>query len=400
MTTHYQQENEKSGREVLPDLVRAFALLGVAIVNVAYFAYPADVTYHAGGLQSAIDNAAYFAVDSLFLFKSYTLFSFMFGVGLAYQMRSAEKWGRNFSSTYFRRMLGLLVLGILHVTLAFLGDILIVYAILGSLLFLFKNASNKTLIRTGVALIIVQVLVALLFSAGLYYAENNTPDQMTAMSAELAQVRLLITDVYSANNFFAIAAQRWTDWTGMVIFALPMQAPGIFGFFLFGLAAVRSGVLTDANAAFWKTSRRILLPIGLVLSIIATVIFQSSGNPASSTALFGYALILLAAPFSSFGYIGLIAKWASTPMSAFKVFVARGGTATLSAYLLQSLVFSLLFCGYGLGLFGKLGAFACVVIAVVVGLSSIVLASLWRAKLRLGPMEMLLRAWTYGRSSS
>lgn len=399
MTTLYQQENEQSGREVLPDLVRAFALFGIAVVNVAYFAYPADITYHAGGLNSGIDHAAYFGVDSLFLFKSYTLFSFMFGVGLAYQMRSAQKWGRSFSSMYFRRMLGLMMLGILHVTLAFMGDILIVYAVLGSLLFLFRKARNKTLIITGLTLVFLQVLVALFFSAGLYYSENHTPDQMVKMSSEMTRARMVATDVYGGNDFFAVASQRWRDWAGMVMFALPLQAPGVFGFFLFGLAAVRSGVLTDTNARIWKTSRRILLPIGLVLSIIGTVIFQSSGNPMSSAALFGYAIILFAAPFSSLGYIGLIAKWAAAPMSKFKVFVARGGTASLTAYMLQSVVMSLVFCGYGLGLFGEIGAFACVSIAIIVGILSVVLASLWRAKFSLGPLETLLRAWTYGRTS-
>ena len=137
----YLEENANTGRVILPDLVRAFALFGIVLVNVAYIAYPGDITYHAGGLESGADKAAYFSVNAIFLLKSYTLFSFMFGVGLAYQISSAERHGVSFAASYIRRMIALIVLGTLHVTMAFSGDILIVYGVIGLLLYLFRNLS-------------------------------------------------------------------------------------------------------------------------------------------------------------------------------------------------------------------------------------------------------------------
>ena len=62
----YTHENQRSGRIMLPDLVRAFALFGIVVVNVAYFAYPGDLTYHAGGLVSKLDEWSYFLVNTLF----------------------------------------------------------------------------------------------------------------------------------------------------------------------------------------------------------------------------------------------------------------------------------------------------------------------------------------------
>lgn len=62
----YQEDNKQSGRIIMPDLVRAFALFGIVLVNVAYFAYPGEVTYHAGGLNSQLDNAAFFGVNAFF----------------------------------------------------------------------------------------------------------------------------------------------------------------------------------------------------------------------------------------------------------------------------------------------------------------------------------------------
>jgi len=391
----YIEDNARSGRILLPDLVRAFALLGIVLVNVAYFAFPSDVTYHAGGLNSPKDHAAYFAVNALFLFKSYTLFSFMFGVGLAYQMMSAERRGTAFKPSYFRRMLGLVILGILHVTLAFQGDILIFYGILGAALFLFRNASQRTLVITGIVFVILQVLVALGFALSLYMGETYAPDQMKIVAADIQQSTETAIAVNRNGHFIEIAVRRWLDWLGMLVYVFPLQGPGVFGFFLLGLAAVRASVLSDASAPLWAKSRRLYLPIGLLLSIVGALIYMLSENPISSTGLLSYAVLVLAAPFSTLGYIGLIAKWSAGPVSRLKVFVARGGTASLTAYLLQSLILSLIFAGYGLGYYGKLGAFTCVMVALAVGLFSITFTSLWRTRFNRGPMEMLLRRWTY-----
>jgi len=353
------------------------------------------VTYHAGGLNSAADHAAYFGVNALFLFKSYTLFSFMFGVGLAYQMISAERRGVSFKASYFRRMLGLIILGILHVTFAFQGDILIFYGFLGLGLFFFRNAAQKTLITTAIALLVVQVLITLLFAFSLYMVERYAPEEMEIVVSEINQNTLTAIEVHTDGVFVEISQRRWIDWLGMLQYVFPMQGPGVFAFFLLGLAAVRAGVLSDAPAPLWSKPRRIYLPVGILLSLAGAYIYMKSHDPISPGVLFGYALILLAAPFSSLGYIGLIAKWSTGPATPLKVFIARGGTASLTAYLLQSIILSLFFSGYGLGYFGDTGAFASVVLALVVGITTIVFTSLWRTRFKSGPMEWILRKWTY-----
>ena len=93
--------------------------------------------------------------------------------------------------------------------------------------------------------------------------------------------------------------------------------------------------------------------------------------------------------------MGWLAKWAAGPESKLKTFIARGGTATLTAYLMQSIILSLIFCGYGLGLYGKIGAAGCIAIALLTGIFTLIFASLWRAKFARGPFEYLLRRFTY-----
>lgn len=394
----YLDENTETGRIILPDLVRAFALFGIVVVNVAYFAYPGEVTYHAGGLNTVFDTTAHFVVNSLFLTKSYTLFSFMFGVGLAYQMMSAERKGLNFGASYVRRMLGLIVLGVLHISLAFIGDILIVYGVLGLFLCWFRNSSQKVLVRTGITLIVIQVLFSFLMALSILAFERFDIEGYQTMIDEMMVTIDAGKTIYLNGSFSEVMARRWTEWSDYIVFVTMLQGPGIFGFFLLGLACVRGGVLEDSTATVWTSARRIYLPLGLSISVIGSAVYQMGVSPMSGVSMLGTALIFLGAPFSSWGYIGLIAQWSQGPITPMKAFLARGGTSSLTTYLLQSLVLSWIFCGYGLGLYSKLGAFSCILIAAVTGIATIAASSVWRTRFKRAPAEALLRRWTYLKS--
>lgn len=384
----------------MPDLVRAFAVIGIALVNVAYFAYPGEMTYHAetesgGGLSKGVDSAAYFLVNALFLFKSYTLFSFMFGVGVSYQIQSAQRRGVGFGRRYTRRLLGLLILGIGHVAFAFIGDILIIYAVFGALLYLYRDMSVKALKRWAIGLMAFQIAIVFLLAGGLYIGEVFAPDEMAQINIDMQEKLPFYMDIYGSGTFLEVSAQRISEWGEFVIFGASFQGPAVLSFFIWGLIAVKTGVLSDAGAAIWAKGRRVYLPIGIVLSVIGAYLYTTAEGALASQSIFGLAVIVLGAPFSTLGYLGLIAKWVAGPMSRLKVFMARGGTATLSAYLMQSIILSLVFCGYGLGYFGRLGAAACIIIALGVAVFTLITMSLWRKRFAYGPFEFVLRRFTY-----
>ena len=391
----YIDESQAAGRHILPDLTRAFAVLGIVLVNVAYFAYPGEVTYHAGGLSTQLDDAAYFGVNAFFLFKAYTLFSLMFGAGLAYQMISAEQRGLKFGRRYTRRLLGLLILGILHVTFAFVGDILIIYAIMGAILYAYKDKTVKSLLRWGIVLIVLQITLVLLTVLLFRGWESHAPDEMTKTIAQIESNFPKYYDVYSNGRLTDVMGQRWIEWVGYLIFAAPTQMPGILGFFVLGLASVKSGIISNPSAPIWSKARRYAFPLGVAISIYAAFLMMQAEQQFSSEAFFAIAVILIGSPFATFGYMGWLAKWAARPDSAFRTFVARGGTATLTAYLLQSIILSFIFTGYGLGFYGDIGAAGCIAIALATGIFTLVFTSLWRIKFARGPFEYLLRRFTY-----
>ena len=393
--TDYRGQSAAAGRHILPDLTRACALVGIALVNVAFFAWPAITGYPEGAFETALDDAADFGISALFLFKFYTLFAFMFGVGFAYQILSAERRGISFAGQYWRRITGLLVFGILHVALAFQGDILIIYAVLGAIFFLFRNKNTKALIRWAVLVYAVQVLLVAALAALTWLGETFAPDEIAGQAAYTKDAVERAHAVFGAGTFAEAVVLRITEWLEFIGYAFLMQGFGAFAFFLFGLAAVRAGTIADPGAPFWRRARRVFLPIGLAGSVVGAWIMAQAESALSSELLLGMAVITLFSPFSSAGYIGLIAAWAERPAGWLQTFFARGGTATLTAYLMQSLLFSLIFNNYGLGLFGELGAAACTAIAFAVALVSIAVSSLWRSRFKRGPMEAVLRGWTY-----
>lgn len=386
---------QDSGRELFPDLARACALCGIALVNVTLFAYPGVTGYPAGALATPWDQAAWFLVAALFLYKSYTLFSFMFGVGFAQQQSAAQRSDAGFGARYARRMLGLLLLGVANIALLFYGDILVIYAFFGTLLYLFRNASVERLIRWGRGLYVLQVVIAFSFALAMWSWASFAPEDMATEAAALQQDAAPSYAAFTSGDFMQVAAFRLASWQQDIVYAISLQGFGVIAFFLLGLAAARAGLLRDAGAPFWQRSRRLYLPLGIAANLVGGWLLVNAESVLDPREMFGLAIIAAASPWSTAGYLGLIAAWVEAPDSSLRRFMARAGSASLTGYLLQGLLMSLLFCGYGLGLYGRIGAAGCVLLAAVAALASLAFCSWWRERQARGPVEALLRAWTY-----
>ncbi|MFD1050261.1 DUF418 domain-containing protein, partial [Kibdelosporangium lantanae] len=127
------------------DALRGFALLGILIANIAFFAsgYPAHLATdpaHSSWLDNGTEWAVRFFVDT----KFYLLFSFLFGYSFTLQLDSAARASAAFTPRFLRRLGGLFVLGVLHAVLLFHGDILTTYAVLGLVLLAVKGISPRT----------------------------------------------------------------------------------------------------------------------------------------------------------------------------------------------------------------------------------------------------------------
>lgn len=360
-------------RALMPDYLRLVALFGIVVVNVGYMAFPIQEGFPGASVQGTVGDIAAFLVNGLALLKTYGLFSFMFGVGLAFQIRSAERRELAFGPLYRNRMIGLVLLGLAHGCLFFSGDILVLYAMLGTVLYLMRNWPVRRLVWVGAALLAVQLPVAI---AVLAVSPDPSPDV-----AELEQ------QVMTGDSFLQVAVFRTIGFAISLSTGLFYQGIAAMGWFCLGLAAMRSGMIDTPDHPLWTRARRLCLLPGVVLSLTAAAIWQWY-DP-----LLGEGLVVVFAPLATLGYLGLIAALARPPGPMMARVLTAGGSS-LSVYLGQSLVLSTIFSGYGFGLWDGVGPAMAVLIALAVTAGLILGLMLWRLWFRLGPFEWVLRRIT------
>jgi len=361
-------------RALMPDYLRLFALFGIVVVNVQYIAFSALGSFADPAGDTTLDAITLWLVNGLALLKTYGLFSFMFGVGLGFLMRSAARRGLPFGRVYRNRMIGLAVLGIAHGCLFFPGDILTIYAITGSILYLFRDWPVRRLVRVGAVLLILQVMTAPL----LLLAAPETPPDIMALE------RFVLTE----GTFLDAAAFRSIGFAFILPSFLVIQGLSALGWFCLGLAAVKSGMIDVAGHPLWLRARRWCLAPGVALSLTGAAIWQW-GDPVP-----GVLLTIAAAPVATLGYLGLIAALSHPPGPIMARALTAGG-ASLSVYLGQSIVLSTIFSGYGLGLWGAVDRLTAVAIALAVTAGLIGALAAWRTRFALGPFEWILRRITY-----
>lgn len=380
-------------RALMPDLIRAFALFGIALVNVMMFSQPMGRGFTQGGLDTGLDQAAFLGMAGLFALKSYPLFSMMFGAGLAYQLYAAERAGADFKARYFRRMTALIVLGIAHFIFFWIGDILLLYGVLGCVLFMLRDTSPQKLVKTGIILIAVNSGLMFLMGGLIWLGEAYAPEAMAAAGpGKMIEAALA---ALGEGSFLQAAAWRLGQLPMVFTTGILTQGIAAFGFFCFGLAAVRNGVIDNPDAPVWRRARRVFLPIGLAGSFAGAWILLTAPTLTGSQMMLGSGVLMAFSAFSSLGYAGLIAALSTGEPGPIRRFLARAGSASLTAYLLQSVIFSLIFTAYGLGQFGQMTAAGAIGTAALVAIASLVFTGLWRSFAPRGPMEVLLRRVTY-----
>ncbi len=367
---------DPSTRALMPDYLRLFALFGIAIVNVQYIAFSALQDFAAPVSQSVGDAVTLWLVNGLALLKTYGLFSFMFGVGLGFLMRSAARKGLRFGRIYRNRMIGLALLGIAHGCLFFPGDILVIYAVTGGILYLFRDWSLRRLVRIGTGLLVLQAVIA----APLLLALPETPPDILALE------RAILTD----GGFLNAVIFRSIGFAFIMPSFLVIQGLAALGWFCLGLAAVKSGMIDDAGHPLWRRARRWCLLPGVALGLAGSAVWQ--WGPTTP----GVVLTIMAAPIATVGYLGVIAALSRPPGPILARVLVAGGSS-LSVYLGQSIVLSTVFSGYGLGLWSAVDRLTAVGIAVAATLALIAALALWRRRFALGPFEWVLRRITYGR---
>ncbi|MDR9391386.1 MAG: DUF418 domain-containing protein [Trueperaceae bacterium] len=380
-------------RDLAPDVLRGFALLGIIVVNVAFFATDVANGVTADALRTSADAAAAFLVHAFAQGKFYLVFAFLFGYATRYALRR----GADAVPRWRGRSLALMVFGAAHAVLAFIGDILFVYGVLGLLLtpLLFRPPEvlrRRTRASFAVATVLLVGLVAL-----LRLGEVQGADVATSVATPYGAA-------VQARDYLASIPPRATLWLQTLPFVLLLQGPLAFAAFLVGLRAARTHLLAGRGEAV--AVRRWLVwgfGVGLPLQLASAGVWlanETSAGRLESVALGSTFAGFLTAPLLSAGYVAAVVALLRT-RPAWVAWWAPAGRMALTTYLSQSVVLSLLFSGWGAGLYGRTPYAAAVAISVGVAVGlSLAAAALGRVTAK-GPMEralgILARRLAFGR---
>jgi uncharacterized protein len=394
-------------RVALLDVLRGFALFGILIVNMGFYSSPLYLSFAPiEWWTEPLDVASQALVRFLAQDKFYTLFSILFGVGIAIQSERAESRGVRFGPLFARRMLWLGVIGLIHAFLIWFGDILALYALVGGVAFLFRRRSMRMLlISAGVLLLIPLALSAFVvgivelakLDAGLHEAiQTEFAESQREILVALEQAR----ETYSAGSLGEIFGQRARD-VAEVYASLPVAAPPVLAMFLVGIAIGRARLLHDPFAflAFLRPRLALVVLVALLGNAIATAVAQAT-NPTvpSALRLLGQFAITIGAPALCLAYMyGIAWLVARRSSRSWIMTLAAPGRAALSNYLLQSCVCTAIFNSHGLGLYGRVPPSSGLLLAIAIFAAEIALSGWWLRRFRFGPVEWVWRSLTYRR---
>jgi uncharacterized protein len=386
------------------DVVRGFALLGILIMNMPGFANSFYAEVDGSHLWSApIDRVAEALRNMLFSGKFNSMFSLLFGIGFTIQFaRMQESAPGRATQLYLRRLLVLLAIGLVHAMVFWTGDVLHIYALLGLLLLLvLRHASDRAILG--------MIALLLLFPAasGIARLLIVTPEITAGLVTKWKAMEASNNLAYGGASFLGAAHEHarefvhfydnvWSFW-------------GTLGFYAQMATTMLIGVLVGRH----HMPRRIpeLMPwirklqwwalgIGVICAAAFGAIFEINRMPGPSPLkVLGSVAYVLSRLGMMIFYVLSIVRLAQLPAwkSRFAP-IAAAGRMPLTNYLLQTLICTTLFYGWGFGLWASVGPAAQLALAFAVFfLVQAPLSILWLRRFEYGPLEYAWRVLTYGR---
>jgi len=367
------------------------AMFFVLVENMALYS---GQSWDPALLTQPAQRVTLIAILFLLQAKSYSLLAFLFGWGVAVQQERIEFRGRPFVPFYLRRLGFLLVVGLLHGTLIWSGDVLVLYALLGVFLLAFRRTPPRLILIAAIACLSVTVLLQVpgpaMDAARSWYADATASMRASPVPAA----------VYATGPFGDIMRRRVHDVLAGYSW-MPYYAGTMLGMFMLGTYAARRGWLrrTGRHPKMVHQVTWLSLGLGLLLNeLYVEAHLGHLGLPPTWKAFFEVGTRTTGAVALVAFYVAALALLVRHDSVRTRLqSVANVGRCSLTNYLLQSLACTAIFYSYGLGLYGEVGILFGTVLAFLLYLVQLRLTTWWLEQYPLGPVEWLWRAISYGR---
>ena len=381
------------------DALRGFALAGIVIVHMVenYVAAPVPE----GAMEASRLGLPDYLIDGfIFLFlrgKFFALFSFLFGLSFFIQMDKAQQKGLNFGARFLWRLLILLAIGYAH-SLFYRGDILTIYALLGILLIPFYKLNNTWVLGICALLFlgVGRAFIFMLFGGNNLFTEGEfLPDSPVIINYYNTLMNGTLYEVFRSN--------AWDGHIMKMDFQLGIFSRGYltFGFFLLGLFVGRIQFFRNYLTHGTEIKRLLYGSLGLfVLSILIAVFFFAQLGPnvtfdnwyamngLTAYDLNNLAMTLIILSLFLMAYKGgRLKRW-------LEHFIPYGRMA-LTNYVVQSIIGTFIFYGWGLGYLGQIRNLYIFFMAIIFIALQMMFSTWWLRRFYYGPFEWLWRSLTY-----
>ena len=388
-------------RIVALDFLRGFALLGILLMNIQSFAMPFAAYFNPmaygdfTGLNRVVWMFSHIVADNKFM----TIFSILYGAGIILITKKLEEKGHRSAGLHYKRTFWLLVIGLAHAYLLWYGDILVTYALVALIVFLFRKMSPRKLIVLSAVALGLGAVLQLFTAMGMPTFPPEMLADFQAAWQPNAEIVAHETAVYQGTWLDQMAdrvpASIEMQTTAFLVYGL-WRAGGLM---LIGMALFKLGVLTaERSKAFYRNLLIAGFGIGLPLVILGIVNNFANGWTLEYSRFIGSQFNYWGSLGVSLGYIAIIMLIAKSGRFDWIIrpFAAVGRTA-LSNYLFHTVVATLIFYGHGLGLFGQVERTGQLLIVIGIWAIQLIVSPIWLRHFRFGPAEWLWRSLTYGR---
>lgn len=381
------------------DILRGFAILGILIMNIQSFsnieaAYLNPTTYgDFTGINKWIWILSHVFADNKFM----SIFSMLFGAGIILMSFKIEDTGKKPAGFHYRRIFWLLLFGLVHAYLFWYGDILVAYAMCALLVYLFRKMKPGWLLFFGFLSMFTGFALYMFFGMTMeFWPEENIQSTMLFWSPAVEQIQ---SELNAYQGTWLEAFHQRVPMTIMMqtmvfLVNVSWHAGGLM---LIGMAFFKLGILSASRSnRFYFISLISGLLIGLPLILIG--IRQNFNHEWSFeySMYFGSLFNYWGSLFVSYAYISLVMLLVRNKAIEWCLKnLANVGRSALSNYLLQTIICTSLFYGYGLGWFGKTDRWQLVLIVIGVWIIQVVLTRVWMKQFRFGPAEWAWRSLTY-----
>ncbi len=389
------------------DLLRGIAIFFILIANLRWFTLYTP-GYDGYFVFPVLDHWVHQLQNIFIEGKFYSIFSILFGWGIALQIKKSKKDDESITRFLRRRLGVMLLLGGIHLFLIWEGDIVFLYGLVGFALVALRKYSNKTLLITGITLVLSPILLYFLKMRLEWF--NWPSEYLTRAGEKIYQMNGWLnqdasrTDVLrESKSIFTILKITLGDAPYRFAYLFFVgRIPKVLGAMLIGFVIGRTGfydkIIKNKSRVLYISILGLLILVPLNYILISYLEDSGAYYSLQIKGLY-YTMVYAISVFPlAVIYMLLIALlYQNRIMHKLLYPVLAVGRTAFSNYIMHSLVGIFVFYGIGLGFMEQLGPLAWTIFAVLLFVVQIVISNIWLKYFRFGPVEWIWRSLTYGK---